>query len=222
MKHIWIYGKHSAIAALENPNREVYEVRCTQNLVETVKRIRQVRISIATNEDLTKITRAVHQGILVCAKPLTLEKKLTDLSDRVLIIDRLEDVSNIGSIMRSMVALDFRCLVVGRMSNVEQAGVKSSCGAIEKLRIIQVSNIRYAIMELKRMDYTCIALDHTGKEFKGGYSKVALVLGSEGEGLSPIVKRECDEVVALKTAPDFPILNVAVAGAIGMYCIKAY
>jgi 23S rRNA (guanosine2251-2'-O)-methyltransferase len=188
---------------------------------QMVEKLRSnLRIVEVTNDDLKKITRSNHQGIVICAEAMNLEKKIPKLNiNRVLVLDHLQDVQNIGSIMRSMIALNFQCLIINQKGSpdLEQCGIKSASGAMEKIKIIQVPNIRYAISELKRQDFTCIALDHAGKNLDIKFEKIALVVGSEEEGISNIVKAECDHLIKLNTNLDFPILNVAVAAAIAMY-----
>jgi 23S rRNA (guanosine2251-2'-O)-methyltransferase len=222
MKTVWIYGKHAAMAALANPNRKIHEIRCTKSMKELLpKGFRVVEVS---TDELLRLTKGNHQGIAICAEAIQIEKKVPKLEvSKVLILDHLQDVANIGGIMRTMVALNFRCLITNQRGspNLEQCSVKSSCGAIEKLQLIQVPNIRHAIIELKKQDFTCIALDHEGDPIAQiKMDKIALVVGSEDEGLSMIVKKECDRVFRLNTTPDFPVLNVGIAAGIGMYTVS--
>ena len=222
MKTVWIYGKHASMGALSNPNRKIYEIRCLKSMKDSMPK--GIRIVEVTNEELTRLTNGIHQGVAICAEALNIEKKIPKLDvNRVLILDHLQDVTNIGGIMRTMVALNFRCLIMNQRGspNLEQCSIKSSCGAIEKLKLIQVPNIRYAITELKTQDFMCIALHHEGNPLtKVKADKIALVVGSEDEGLGMIVKKECDKVFRLDTQPDFPVLNVGIAAGIGMYTIS--
>jgi 23S rRNA (guanosine2251-2'-O)-methyltransferase len=86
------------------------------------------------------------------------------------------------------------------------------------LHLIQVSNIRQALVELKKQGFHCIGLDQDGKNHSASKSeKIAIVVGSEANGLQDIVRRECDEILTLKTSKDFNVLNASVAAAIAMY-----
>lgn len=226
MSKVWIYGIHSAFAALNNPSRVIHEARCIATMKERIQQIRpQLRITIVDNEALLRLTRGTHQGIALCADPIPIARKVDkDLKEkRILILDHLQDVNNIGSIIRSMVALNFTCLITSQRGtpNLEQCAIKSSCGAIERLKIFQVSNIKNAIRQLKELDFCCIGLDHrAATKPPSKLNKVALILGAEGDGMKDSVQKECDELIALKTNPDFPILNVSVAAAIAMHIIN--
>jgi 23S rRNA (guanosine2251-2'-O)-methyltransferase len=226
MKITWIYGKHSAIEALKNKNRIIHEVRCIDALRDLVKSIRPgIRLTKATPEELHRITRGIHQGIAVCADPISIEKKIPKLDvSRVLVLDHLQDINNIGGIMRSMVAFGFTCLITNQrgMSNLEQCGIKSASGAMEHLQLIQIVNIRMAIIELKKQDFFCIALDHNGTHTVEPRDRIALVMGSEDEGIGYLVRKECNQIFRLSTNPDFPVLNVSVAAGIAMHTFTNY
>jgi len=119
-----------------------------------------------------------------------------------------------------MLALNFTALITSQrgVPSLEQCSVKNATGAIEYLKIFQISNIRNAVLELKNNDFWCIGLDHRAKPVQNiSHGKIAIVIGSEGAGLQPIVGRECDQLVSLKTNPEFPVLNAGVAAAIAMY-----
>jgi len=228
MKFVWIYGKHASEAALRNENRIIYEARCiTEQTKNLVKQIRpEMRVNMVDERNLNRTTKGgLHQGIALCCEATQVEKKLPQELEhgRILVLDHLQDVGNIGSIMRSMVAMDFRCLITSQRDtpDLEQVSVKAACGAIEYLKIIQVSNIRQVLVELKKRDYRCIGLDQDGRNHTTSKSdRVAIVVGSEGYGLQSIVRKECDEILTLKTAKDFNVLNASVAAAIAMYQIN--
>lgn len=230
LKTVWIYGIHSTMEALSNKNRVVYEARCTSvGLKNKIKEIRPdlQSVNIVDEHSLLKLTRGVHQGVAICCEPIKIHKKLEpgllESIDKILVLDHLQDVSNIGSIMRSMVAIGFPALVVAQTGapNIENAAIKSSSGALEHITIFQIPNIRDGVKKLKENDFFCIGMDQEGRSFsKLEDQKIALIIGSEGKGIQNIVKKECDTLCCLNTNQDFGVLNAAVAAAIGMYVIS--
>jgi 23S rRNA (guanosine2251-2'-O)-methyltransferase len=223
---------HSAMEALSNQDRVIYEARCTSPALR--QKIQSIRpelkhISIVDEHSLLRLTRGVHQGVALCCKPKTIYKKLDkDILasiSRVLILNHLQDVNNIGSIIRSMVAIGFPALVTTQtgMPNIESAAIKSSSGALEHITIFQLANIRDTIKKLKEMDFFTIGLDQGGREFEGHeHEKIALVVGSEGSGMQQVVKKECDVICSLNTSDTFGVLNAAVAASIGMYLVNNF
>ena len=223
---------HSAIEALRNKDRIIYEAKCASAAIKA--KIQELRpelrgINIVDSHTLLKLTRGVHQGIALCCSSKQIYKKLdrdmfADIN-RVLVLDHLQDVSNIGSIIRSMVAIGFPALVTSQSGapNIESAAVKSSSGALEHITIFQIVNIRDSIKKLKEMDFYCIGMDQGGKDLSELHTKsekIALVIGSEGGGIQNIVKKECDAIHCLKTNHDFGVLNASVAAGISMYLIN--
>lgn len=216
---------HSAFAALENPDRVIYEARCIASMKEKIKLIRpDVKVNIVDPNTLLKLTKAVHQGIALLAEPLKIYKNLIpDIHDheKVMILDRLEDTQNVGAIIRSMVALNFTAMIIQKSKNLEQLSIKSASGAIEKIKIFEVSNILNAIRQLKRAEFWCVALDHRAKPiYKPNFNKVCLIIGSESSGIKSSVLKECDELMSINTNPDFPVLNASVAAGISMYVMS--
>ena len=211
--------------ALRNHNRVIHEVRCSSEQIKNaVQQIRpDLRVNIVDQHQLLKITRGLHQGIALCCEPIKIHKKLDKslLTSNILVLDHLQDVTNIGSIMRSMVAMNFRILITSQrgVPNLEQAAIKTACGALEYLTIFQVANIRQCIADLKRTGFWCVGLDHEGIHSVNSINedRLAIIIGSEGDGIQGLVKKECDQLVRLSTAPDFPVLNASVAAAVAMY-----
>jgi 23S rRNA (guanosine2251-2'-O)-methyltransferase len=219
---VWIYGKHAAFTALSNPNREVYEIRCIPTLKDKVRIARPgTHVMIADESVLSKIVNKNHQGIIICCKPLPRISKITseDLApmSRIMILDKMHDTHNIGSIMRSMAALNFDALITNNRDNFESEACKTSSGAIETIKLFQVSNVINAIKQLKENDFWIIGLDQDGKDFPIHHiPKLALVIGAEDQGIRRLLYQQCDKILSIGSNTAFP-LNASVAASIAMH-----
>ena len=107
-----------------------------------------------------------------------------------------------------------------RSVDVTPVVVKASAGATHHLRIAKVTNLRRAITSLKEVGYWIVGLDAQSAEtiYDRSYpSKLAVVLGSEGKGIRPVILGECDFTVSIPMLGKVASLNVAVAGAVFFY-----
>ena len=139
----------------------------------------------------------------------------------VVLLDGIEDPHNLGSIIRSAECAGAHGVVITkrRSASVTAAVVKTSAGAAEHMRIARVVNLSNAIDTLKEKGLWIAGADMDGRpmydvDMKGGF---ALVIGSEGSGLSKLVKEKCDFLVSVPLKGHIDSLNAAVAGAIIMF-----
>jgi 23S rRNA (guanosine2251-2'-O)-methyltransferase len=140
-----------------------------------------------------------------------------------LLLDLLQDPQNVGSLLRTAEAVGVHGVVIPRRRavGVTPAVVSASAGAVEHLRVAQVTNLARTIDELKRRDIWVAGLD-TGADaglldqadLRG---PLALVVGSEGYGLRRLVREKCDFSVRLPMRGRVASLNAAVAGSVALY-----
>ncbi len=139
----------------------------------------------------------------------------------VIVLDGIEDVHNLGSIIRSADCAGAHGVVIGkrRSASVTAAAVKASAGAVEYVKIARVVNIRAAVEELKKAGLWIAGADMHGapmqKQKLSG--PLALVIGSEGEGLSKLVRESCDFLVSIPMKGHIDSLNAGVAAAVLMF-----
>lgn len=139
-----------------------------------------------------------------------------------LALDQVEDPGNLGALMRSASAFGAIGVIVPRerTAPLTSAAVKASAGAAESLPLIRVVNLRRALETLR--DYGFWIVGAEGGEGENVFDfafpdKTALVMGSEGRGLSPTVKKVCDFLVSIPhEVSQVNSLNVSVAGGIMM------
>lgn len=174
-------------------------------------------------DDLTK--GGNHQGIALD----TGEYPYVDLEDiieregTVLILDHLNDPQNFGTLVRAADAAGVAGIVLpqDRSVSVSPAVVSSSAGAVEHLMVAQTPNLARALDKLEASGRWIVGLDEdeTANNIFGADvpTPVALVIGAEGSGLSPIVRKRCQVVLSLPMRGHVDSLNAATAGSIVLY-----
>ena len=224
---LWIYGQHAVEAALANPNRQKGKIRSVRPLPDS--QTHGVAVEIVSKPELDSLCPegAVHQGIAMQVKPLApvfLDDVLKEKRQRevLLILDQVTDPHNIGAILRSAAAFNASAVLLADAHAPEETPtlVKSSCGGIEVVPLIRVSNLARAMETLKKNGFWILGLD--GKAKKSVFEeklpdKTAFVLGSEGEGLRRLTEENCDLLIKLPISPKMESLNVSNAAAIALY-----
>lgn len=141
----------------------------------------------------------------------------------VLVLDHLEDPHNLGAIIRTCEARGIKSIIIpkDRGVTVNETVMKTSAGALNRVNIIMVTNLVNAINKLKDKGYFVYSADMNGKNYKtvNYASKVCLVIGNEGNGISKIVRDNSDEIISIPMIGKINSLNASVAAAILMYGI---
>lgn len=140
----------------------------------------------------------------------------------LLALDGVTDPQNLGALARSAHALGAHGLVLpkDRSAKVTPAAAKAAAGALERCPIAQVTNLSRALEEMKEAGLWIVGLAAEGDRPLAAVdlrSPLALVLGSEGKGLRPLVRKHCDHLARIEMAGALGSLNVAAAGAIALY-----
>jgi 23S rRNA (guanosine2251-2'-O)-methyltransferase len=183
-----------------------------------------VRVEEVGHEELHRRSRAgVHQGVgaeLAEFRYSELEDLLE--SDFLLVLDGVTDPQNLGALVRSAHALGAAGVVVpkDRAAGMTPAASKAAAGALEHCKVARVTNLSRALEQLKEAGIWTVALAADGDKDLGEIdlkAPTALVLGSEGQGVRPLVKKTCDHVARIPMAGRVGSLNVAAAGAIALY-----
>lgn len=213
--------------------REVFLIEEKKRALEEIAslaRSRKIKVNYLKKEDFyKKFPYPAAQGVVAFVEPFPylelseLLEKCSSRKDAVLIIlDGVEDPQNFGSLLRSMECLGGDGVIIRKKRSVKvtTAVYKASSGAASRVPVAMVNNITSAIKELKKEGFWVFGAEAGAKKsiFELGLEgKVALVLGSEGRGLSRLVKEECDELFSIPLKGKIGSLNVAVAGAILLY-----
>jgi predicted rRNA methylase len=190
---------------------------------------KSIRYEKVSKEKLSQLAgNSVHQGIVANVKDYeTYElKEVLDQKQRqrFLILDGIEDPHNLGAIMRTAEATNLTGIIMSKKGQVplNQTVAKVSSGAIEHVKVILVSNINQAIENLKEHNVLVVGTDGNTDQTYDDLPKersIAIVMGNEGSGMRPLVKKHCDMLVKIPMYGKINSLNVSVAAALMMYKI---
>lgn len=192
-------------------------------LAEAARR-RGVRVEPADRSTLDRLAGSPqHQGAVavVAAFPYApLEQVLEAKS--ALLLDGIQDPRNLGAILRAARASGVGGVLLprDRSSPVTATVVAASAGLVFGLPVVQVTNLARSADALKEAGFWLVALvarDGQPLDRLDPPARPALVLGSEGEGIRPLVRRSCDFVATIPMAPGVESFNVAVAAGIALY-----
>lgn len=163
-----------------------------------------------------------HQGIIVDIYEYSYGL-IDDIKEDklVLMLDHLEDPHNFGAIIRTCEARGIKNIIIpkDRSVHVNETVMKTSSGALNHINIIMVNNLVQAIDKLKNKGFFIYAADTDGQNYQEiSYSdKVCLIIGSEGFGLSKLVKENCDFIIKIPMKGEINSLNASVAAGILLY-----
>ncbi|KAF0090975.1 MAG: 23S rRNA (guanosine2251-2'-O)-methyltransferase [Fusobacteria bacterium] len=224
-----IGGKQTIIEALKS-GYKVYNIY-SENLNTVDKEMQELantrHIDIKDIPAELRDTREINQGYLASIADFNY-RDLDEIIGKIkgdgliLILDHLEDTHNLGAIIRTAVCAGVNAIIIpdDRSVRVTSTVFKVSAGAIFYMPIIKVTNINKVIDNLKKKSYWIYGADMKGASdvFKTKLDgNICLVVGNEGNGLSPLVKKNCDGLVMIPQVGPVGSLNVSVATGIIIY-----
>jgi len=220
-----VYGRRAVHEALRG-RREVVELLATERAVAAEPWLAEARPRLRPERDLSELagTRD-HQGVVARVEPYRYADAYELAAvDRPLlaVLDKVTDPRNLGAVCRSAEGAGATGVVVPAHGSavVTPAVARASAGAIEHLPIAVVTNLARYLEEVKGPElWVYGAAGEAGAsmwdaDLTGG---VALVLGAEGKGLRPLVRRTCDALVSIPLAGQVESLNVSVAAAVLLF-----
>jgi 23S rRNA (guanosine2251-2'-O)-methyltransferase len=229
-KNTQIYGLRSVIEAIDSQETlsKVYLQRgltgaSSYELIKKLKK-KSIEISYVPVEKLNRLTPKNHQGVVATISPIKF-LSISDLSDLIeskpksislLILDQLSDVRNFGAIVRTAECTAIDCIVIQSSGSAPVNGdtIKTSSGAIFNVPICKVPHIKDAIFLLKQHDIKIFGASEKAENniYQTQFGKSqAIIMGSEGKGLSSSVIKLCDELIRIPLLGKIESLNVSVA-----------
>jgi 23S rRNA (guanosine2251-2'-O)-methyltransferase len=221
-----VYGRRAVREALRG-RREVLEVWATERAVKGEDWLGEARPKLKLEKELSERAETRdHQGVLALVEPFRYadDYELAAAAKPLLVVlDRVTDPRNLGAVCRSAEGAGATGVIVPAHGSavVTPAVARSSAGAVEHLPVAVVTNLARYLEEVKGADLWVYgaageapARPMWDVDLSGG---VALVLGAEGKGLRPLVRRTCDALVAIPLAGQVESLNVSVAAAVLLY-----
>lgn len=224
-QNYWLYGKHSCLAALENPRRKIHKVLVTKNVSHKLGDKLPANAEIVDDRHISKnLTKdSVHQGISIYTSPLNDgEVKTEALGNLVVLLDEITDPHNIGAILRSSSAFGATTVMTTFRNSPPESGVlaKSASGALEYVRYSRVRNLNKAIDDLKFEGFTIVGLAGEGNtELQDAFKadKIAIVMGAEGKGMRQGTRESCDILAKITMSERQDSLNVSNAAALALW-----
>jgi 23S rRNA (guanosine2251-2'-O)-methyltransferase len=222
-----VYGRRPVREVLRG-RREVLELWATERAVAAEDWLREapVRVQVKLERELTDAAgNRDHQGVVAWTEPYRYADAWElAAGPRPLLgcLDQVTDPRNLGAVIRTAEGAGATGVIVPAHGSaaVTPAVAKASAGAIEHLPVAVVTNLARYLSEIKGDDlWIYAAAGGAGQslwetDFTGG---TALVLGAEGKGLRPLVRRTCDATVSIPLAGNVESLNVSVAAALLLY-----
>ncbi len=173
-----------------------------------------------------------HQGVIATIAPVAfrdVDEMLSQIAPTqddvkaskptLLLLDRIEDPHNFGSLLRSALAAGVKGVIVPtrHMAQLNEAAIKTSAGTAMRIPIARVKRLTEVIQQLKERGYWVVGADASGEMAFSDYDwnkPVAIVMGSESSGMHPEVASACDTVVSIPMYGPVESLNVSVATAL--------
>jgi 23S rRNA (guanosine2251-2'-O)-methyltransferase len=235
MKQFWIYGINPVSEALRSGRCQIKEVWVAEGRDPTrlqgiigMAESKGVPIRRVERSKLDSLTAsAPHQGVVGFIDQFS----YADLGEVLqhcegapflLILDGIEDPRNLGALIRTADACGVWGVIIpkDRAAGITPAVAKSSAGAVFHLSVVRVTNIPTTLRQIKERGIWVVgaaAEAHTDLFHQDLTSPLAVVIGGEGRGLRPLIKRECDFLVSIPMKSKVNSLNASVAGSIILY-----
>ena len=226
----FIYGKNAIIEALTSGKREINKILISKNIhtdtkIEKIKELAQsngIVYQFVGKDKFANHNEYNHQGVIAMISPI----KYTDLDDFIethtenaslVVLDGVEDVHNIGAIIRTCVCAGVDGIMIPsrRNSPITSVVEKTSAGAVNHIPIIKVNSLSSSIQKLQKHNWWVIATDADSKDtcYDINYSDM-IIMGAEHAGVSKSLLKMSDYKVKIPMLKDFNSLNVSAATAI--------
>ncbi|MFH0925483.1 MAG: 23S rRNA (guanosine(2251)-2'-O)-methyltransferase RlmB [bacterium] len=234
-----LFGKQPVLEALKANKRAIEKIYIRrEQLDKDIKKIYEFanlhRIKIKEVPDRKVLDNMVqnssHQGVIALISPkeyidlddLFNKLKKTETSPCLIALDEVEDPRNLGSIIRTADAANINGVILPkhRAAHITNIVAKTSAGAVEYLDICLVSNLANSLDRLKKEDFWIVGIDAQASQTIWELDlikPVVLVIGGEGSGIRPLIKKKCDQLAAIPMLGHVTSLNTSVATGLAMY-----
>ncbi len=236
VEDIVIVGRHAvkeAIVSGHTINKILIQDTIKKGQINEILKLansHKIIVQSVPKSKIDNLSDAPHQGIAAYIAPyeytefddFLASQKTKEALSTVLILDGLEDPHNLGSILRTADASGVDGVIIPKRRSVAltQTVVKASTGAIEHVPVIRVTNLTQTIEELKDNGYWVVgteAENATDYREMDAAMPLAIVIGSEGQGMSRLVKDKCDFYIKIPMVGHVNSLNASVAASLMMY-----
>lgn len=232
----FIIGRHPAVAALKSDqaiNKVFIQKGLKSDALGQIIQLAKERQLIISNVPKAKLDQMTdhqnHQGVVLAVAAYQYSP-IDDLFANAethqedpffLILDELSDPHNLGSILRTADAAGVHGIIIPKRRSVGLTSVvaKTSTGAIEHVPVARVTNLVQTAKELQQRGVWLFGTDMQGTDYRQWQAQgaVALVIGNEGKGISPLLKKTCDEMLTIPMIGHVQSLNASVAASLLIY-----
>jgi 23S rRNA (guanosine2251-2'-O)-methyltransferase len=228
----FLFGRHAVEAALKNRARECVRIIALEKALSDELLSLRPGVKVERVEDEAVLRASVpadspHQGILMEVRPLPGHdiseiEPVAGEKNIILMLDQVTDPHNVGACLRSAAALGARALITQDRNSPGESGTlaRASSGGLEVMPWLRVANLSQTLDALRDLGYWHVGLDgHTDTalaDIKLG-DNLVIVMGSEGKGLRPLVRKHCDAIAKIPMSGRVESLNVSNAAAIALY-----
>jgi 23S rRNA (guanosine2251-2'-O)-methyltransferase len=233
----FIYGRNPVYETLRAKRRQVFGLQVAEGAQEKGRLSEILQLAKERKIPVERVPRARLDKLSDSAQGVAAEVdgypyvNLVDILSRVdrsseplfvLILDTIQNPQNLGSLIRTAESVGVHGVIIPghRSAEVTPAVVSASAGASEHMLITQI-NLAQAMDELKAAGAWIVGLDEDTSSLEPEKvsltGALAIVVGSEGEGLRPLVKQKCDFIMRLPMRGQIDSLNAAVAGSVALY-----
>ncbi|MBE6155876.1 MAG: 23S rRNA (guanosine(2251)-2'-O)-methyltransferase RlmB [Firmicutes bacterium] len=218
-----VYGKN---VLYELEKKQIKKVYVSRKEYLDYLHDNKIKYDFVDNAVLDRKVKGNHQGIVI--EILEYEYyNYDDISgDLVVMLDHLSDPHNFGAIIRTCECIGVSSIIIpkDRSVLVNDTVYKTSVGAINNVKIIMVSNLVNTINKLKEAGYFIYCADMDGENYKNvNYApKKVLIIGSEGDGISSLIRKNSDVIVSLPMRGKINSLNASVSAGVLLYEMGTY
>ncbi|MFT9346172.1 MAG: 23S rRNA (guanosine(2251)-2'-O)-methyltransferase RlmB, partial [Lentilactobacillus hilgardii] len=208
-------------------------IKKDENIISEILKLARKKRLVISEVPKQKLDRLSvgqnHQGVVLSVAAfeyatvddLFVNAKKQETEPFFVILDNIEDPHNLGSIIRTADAAGVSGIIIPKHRAVGLTAVvaKTSAGAIERVPVARVTNLAATIKELKSRGMWVFGTDIEGTDYRRWDAKgsVAIIIGNEGKGISPLLKKQVDEMLTIPMVGDIQSLNASVAASVLIY-----
>jgi 23S rRNA (guanosine2251-2'-O)-methyltransferase len=233
----WIVGRNPVYEVLRTKRRHIFSLNVSENAREKGRLTEIIRLCSIRNLPVSRVSKELldsrgtnHQGVALQTSGYPYQT-LQDMLERastlaeapfILILDTLQDPQNLGTLLRTaeIVGVHGVMLPLRRTATITPAVVSVSSGASEHILIAQ-ANLSQAITQLKEYGVWVLGLEGSPEASNPSEiqlnGSLAIIVGSEGQGMRPLIRKSCDFLLKLPMRGQVESLNAATAGSVALY-----
>lgn len=233
----WVFGRNPVFEALTEgiPVQTAYVAEGAERddrLRDILKHCADHSIALlqVTRAELDKLTGGAHQGVALklpayeyAEVSALIDAGMAEGAGPIVVCDHITDPRNLGAIIRSAAAFGAVGVVIPSRRSASMTAVtwKTSAGAAARVPVAQTPNLNQALRTIAKAGFQIVGLAGDGDTgldaLPGGDGPVALVVGSEGEGMARLVRENCDVIASIPITSSIESLNASVAASIALY-----